>query len=168
MRNILGSLLIILVGSIFSLILYFTLVPQPIYDYLVAKTIPVYPNLNESSYFEISKQFQPMQNTPLTKPDVWKIEAHVPFTDHPSASINFTKGDHPKKVIEYYTHVLQKQGWVIGSNSFKESQIKNPLSDYYYEVFKKTIGGRDFETSITSSERTKSVYIRIQSDPVKK
>lgn len=163
MRNILGSVLIVLVGSIFSLFLFFTLVPQPIYDYLVAKTIPVYPNL---SYSLVEKTTSNTQ----TKLNTWTIEANTAFPDGLAhASIDFTTEDHPKKVIEYYIDALQKQGWVIGSNSFKESQIKDPLPNYY-EVFTKVINNRMFEMSISGSKGTKFVFINvnIQSIPLKR
>ncbi|MBI2039798.1 hypothetical protein HYT18_01875 [Candidatus Microgenomates bacterium] len=177
MKSFIIGFLILVTGFVTSTLIYLILFPKPVEDFIIAKTIPQYPNLitfslddltysqsKNQSLTRITTQHQLQSGGPSVFSNisgVWRVETHIPFGPQPYASISFNTTDSPETVVKFYVDRLSQKGWDIGNNIEKELQIKFPTKGLFYEVFTKDIGDRKFELSIRSSLLKATTYTDI-------
>ena len=88
-KHFILSILFFLIGFFVSLSFIISFVAGDIPDYIVARSIPRYPNASR-----------------------WKASANSGFPDgRPSGTVNFLTNDIPQSVYDFYQTELPKSGW---------------------------------------------------------
>lgn len=136
MRSFLIIIVIVSLGIVLSLLISNRFVYAPVEDYIVANTIPRYPN--------------------LVLYRAWEIETHanlVAAHSDADATIVFYTKDASESVIAFYKKELLQRNWQIWEDAMKTAQEKSLESHYdQYEIFTKNIDDRKFELSILSNQ----------------
>lgn len=108
----------VLLSFIASFLFYFMFGAGNITDYVVVKSIPVYPNSNDV-----------------------RVYASSGFPDgSPSGDITFDTNDSTEAVLNFYKQELSKRGWQL------EQESESPV--YSYRTFTKTVAGKKFKAYV--------------------